>query len=268
MVRGIHWMRRAESRNPRPESLWGYRQAASVPSLAKEWSSRRVSRVSRVFSCRSLCSYGPKPVSGRHGAPADEARAGVDRQEWERNGSAAGGHPNFLRGQAASPVLSEVSPRKVVRTLCRAIWKAVQNAAECVGAASVFAAQRRFHSTGRPRKRGASGMRVGGASVRTAGVGAGRILRPAGVRSVVCRGWVVGSQEDAGPAEKRGWPPAAPHLCANPGPRLPRGQMRRLIRRCKGDAANGDQSMRTFTTTLRTAWRAPAMQPGLCASSG
>jgi hypothetical protein len=30
----------------------------------------------------------------------------------------------------------------------------------------------------------------------------------------------------------------------------------------------GDQSIRTFTTTLRTVWRAPAMQPGLCASSG
>jgi hypothetical protein len=41
-----------------------------------------------------------------HGAPADEARAGVDIRKRQREGSAAGGHPNFLRDHPLAVVLS------------------------------------------------------------------------------------------------------------------------------------------------------------------
>jgi hypothetical protein len=103
-------------------------------------------------------------MGGRHGAPVDEARAGVGCRERERDGSAAGGHPKFFgKDRLPSPVLSGVSPRIVARTTCRAIIRAVRDTARRACDACTLTAQRRIHGVGGPRKRRASGTRGGGA---------------------------------------------------------------------------------------------------------
>ena len=75
------------------------------------------------------------------------------------------------------------------------------------------------------------------------------------------------------------WPPLPDRAAcadrASPGcgSFAPAGRARRFgseppIATPRGGGGLRAQSIRTFTTTFLTAWRPPAMQPGLCASSG
>ena len=74
----------------------------------KEQASHGVNGVNGVFSCRFLRTV-RRRVRGerRHGAPVDEARAGVGPRERERDGRAAGGHENFFEGNAVHRILSK-----------------------------------------------------------------------------------------------------------------------------------------------------------------
>ena len=77
--------------------------------------SRRVTRVSRVFSCRSLGFRGRRlvVVSGGMARAVDEERAGVRCRERQGDGSAAGGHPRFLQRDADRSKISAAHRNKL-----------------------------------------------------------------------------------------------------------------------------------------------------------
>jgi hypothetical protein len=88
--------------------------------IEKEWVSRRVSRGSR-----GLLSYIRRPslqgggVERWHGAPVDEAGAGVGCRERERDGNAAGSHPRFLEQDMLYITGQGVPAPRLPRVRCR-----------------------------------------------------------------------------------------------------------------------------------------------------